>query len=983
MSKLDSTIALITQEVKRISHTLRHKKAQSQLKISFVIGLNGSGKTSLLSKAHLTEHFSQDEAGNSLSLWQHGQHLFIELIDEFFLDNANAVACLLHRIKQCSRQLAFHSLLLCLDTDRINQLALDDIKTYIDSNLTQLQWFKQCLSHPLHLCILFTKMDSLAGFCDFFEQEQESNPQPALGYSLNWRLNANGLKKVNRKKHAYLVKSLHQKTIKKLHATRSSIKRHLIREFPLQLEQLARVFSLFYQIPECCRLSGIYYTSARQQTSVTDHFNSKVQHQFALTLTNSYSQISNDKPFFVTPCLQDIIQLSLLPDTKNRHTLHKTKLSSAIALGLSLSWITYQYFNSSHKLDIANSELNQFERLIQSPAQLNEALLHLHKAEQSMAHASTMLPYNQLNRLKQHLHSNYKNLLTHQFLPTIAKQLTAVMNSPQASIPERYHALKTYRMLTNPHRLDYQKVHHWFTLTWHELPEKPRQKNLNLLRQALAQPFQPIPANKLTLTMALNTLNAIPPGYLYYNLLKKDLAQKLETHTIDGFNTPLAKIPTAFTRKQFTNIVSEVIPAKVKTFISERWILSDTPGLSEAALTQLLIEQYSSDYTQWWRNAMRHTQPLAYNNYQQAGQQLRQINQTQSITQILNLIKENTKPNTGNAENLNLFNQKIATQFTGINLLSHSNIEQIQRTYSELADFFSTLTLVNDRGATAFNITRALFENQSAADPIATLFYQAKQLPYPISEWFKESANNAWYLILIEAKQYINRQWNNRVYQYYQAHVSHRFPFGDLERPEMSLDEFEQFFAPGGRLNQFFQTYMQPFLNTDSAEWTPKQVNGLIMPIRATAITELTRANVIRNMFFQYSNSKMNVHFKLQKLVLDPIIAQFGLNIGGTQIIDNQDSNSQTDFNWPSNDVSLDIYAVDGQHYSFQEEGPWAWFKLLERLNISTNGDDTRQFELLFDLEGNAGKYALITDTPINPFIPGLLKEFKLENRVF
>jgi type VI protein secretion system component VasK len=53
-----------------------------------------------------------------------------------------------------------------------------------------------------------------------------------------------------------------------------------------------------------------------------------------------------------------------------------------------------------------------------------------------------------------------------------------------------------------------------------------------------------------------------------------------------------------------------------------------------------------------------------------------------------------------------------------------------------------------------------------------------------------------------------------------------------------------------------------------------------------------------------------------------------------------------------------------------------ALFRLLDQSNLQTS-TDTKNFQLTFDLNGNAVRYQLFAANPINPFIPGILEGFR------
>lgn len=135
-------------------------------------------------------------------------------------------------------------------------------------------------------------------------------------------------------------------------------------------------------------------------------------------------------------------------------------------------------------------------------------------------------------------------------------------------------------------------------------------------------------------------------------------------------------------------------------------------------------------------------------------------------------------------------------------------------------------------------------------------------------------------------------------------------------------------------------------------------------------------------MFFIGNNVHSHIQFSLQKINLDPMISELHLRLGKTLLTDNQNTQSITQFNWPDTGAKLSLEAVDGHHYTLEENGPWAFFRILEKLNVLVDGEDSASLQILFNINGNSGRYVLKTQNQINPFSPGILAGFRLNHDV-
>ena len=92
-----------------------------------------------------------------------------------------------------------------------------------------------------------------------------------------------------------------------MHPARSTIKRSLIREFPLQVASLrAPIQALIQGIsPKLFNLHSIYFTSAEQGGVSIDRLNKKIQHEYALIVQDTFPQATNFRAYFVEGAIKN------------------------------------------------------------------------------------------------------------------------------------------------------------------------------------------------------------------------------------------------------------------------------------------------------------------------------------------------------------------------------------------------------------------------------------------------------------------------------------------------------------------------------------------------------------------------------------------------------------------------------------------------------------------------------------------------------
>ena len=541
----------------------------------------------------------------------------------------------------------------------------------------------------------------------------------------------------------------------------------------------------------------------------------------------------------------------------------------------------------------------------------------------------------------------------------------------------RYEALKVYLMLAEPARLIQKEVEAWFINDWKtSAPETPEAQSLALLRRALQKPLQPMSINQQMVSDARNVLNALPATYLYYTLAKQAFSQEKKPLPLAGFSLSTNALPVYLTKAGFQQVFAR-LPEITSELQKNNWVLG---GVDLSDLHTLLQEAYCYEYVTWWQNFMKHTKPSPIQNYNEARQLTKALRESNAISTLVSLLQQQLGPDAG--PHAPLFNQQIASKFTELSLMSHSTLEHLNLTLNELEQFLTTLSIVNDGGKTAFFLIKAQFQGDALNNPLSNLYAYAKQLPAPVSAWAKQMADDTAFTLMSDTKRYINQQWKETVLNAYEQTIAHRYPFDLNQEDEISIADFNHFFATHGVLNTFVEQYLKPFLDTSEPQWKLKATNDYVLPIDPNMVDELIRANIITHMFFPHGHEASHIQFSLQKLSLDPVVSSFRLAIGENSLHDTQNTESFTEFQWPNTHARLTLNSIEGNHYELEEEGPWAFFKMLQKVNVLVDEEDNARLQILFEVNGNSGRYLLKTENAVNPFTPGILNGFALPEAV-
>ena len=966
---MDNSLRALCDAIKKILAQL--KPQINELSYIVMTSTNKQGKSALLKQSLMQEIPVLSEQLAKIYFNQTG--IIVELGESWLNQSTTLLHNTLKQLNKCNRHLKISGLILCIDVNEVLTAEPCDFVEQKKAHLHLLERFGASLGYPTELAVILTKMDSLAGFTEFYQTDHTTELSKPLGFSIHCVPS----KQIETyaKQFNQLIELTGQKVINKIHPVRSTIKRSLIREFPLQLASIRSPLRALLQgiSPKYFNVHSIYFTSAEQGGLSIDRLNKKIQDEYALTVQDTFPQATNFRAYFVEGAIKTIQEQCAKAPQNNKLSQKPLMAIAASITGFCLIYLASSYYKTAHLLDKTSHELLTFEKLNHHKDNEPQALYHLSKAANSLAQvASNPLSQPSMHQLKSSLSQQAKYRLQEDFLPSLTTELEQVISNPSNSPLVRYKSLKIYLMLGKTQHFSATQVHHWFESQWKERATKATKKKLALLNHLLSKPLHDVNLNQQIISDARNYLNALPASFLYYSLAKEYFPSNQEKITIEGFNLASSYLPVYFTKTGFNALIKE-IPMISNTLESENWVLNRQ---DLAQLEDRLLKAYCFDYVSFWHNLMQKSQPLHYQDYQQGRDLAKNLHQTDAIIHFVQLIQKQTKPDLTNTSSE--FNQLIANQFTDFNLMGQSNIKELNTKLAELEQFISTLSVINDGGKTAFTLTKARFINENASDPISALFNQAKQSPEPLKSWTNQLAGDTWAILIKDSRQYINHQWQQTVYTSFQNTIANRYPFDSAQTIEIAMPDFNHFFSTHGVLNGFTEEFVKPFLDVSSAQWKPKAVNDFVLPISSDALDAIIRANIITNMFYPDHGDSSHIEFTLQKISLDPVVSSLRLEIGQTKLTDTQGSDSFTRFNWPESNAKLALDSIEGHHYELAEVGTWALFKLLEKVNVLIDEQDSSSLQILFEVNSNSGRYLLKTQNKVNPFTPGILNGFSL-----
>lgn len=1035
--RIQSTISFIQKTIQplHLQHFSLLKKGASHTQSApetylpwfLTLGPTQSGKTTLLSQSELqlvspTQHSTDTFASTNCQWWISEHSAFLDIPGHFLhIDSENkspAWISLLNLIKKRCRQSPLKGILLVINI-------YDVIKETIDlpTLKTQLSSLFQKIKTTPPLYLVFTQCDRIAGFNEFFSDLGPRERNNYWGFSLQSEQSHSSLVDTFNQEYTQFIKRLNQRVIWRLHHEHNNEAKFFIKDFPLQLENLKTAFEkIVTHLTEHTPITGLYFCSGTQKGDQLDtliktsHLARTFEHKALLPSTQVL------RPYFVHELLNEII-LQDEPVIQTKHVKTKT-LPTGYFLLLAPPVLACLFWAQNHQLqknqfNLATHTYQDFQAIIKnetlSPSQL---LLALDKLKNSLTYLDRFQPswlMSQNQHLKHHwqqtLQAAYSTTLQSRLLPQLVEQLEQKLLASTKTQPEQtYSLLKTYLMLFEPAHTDInhlkQALSQQNILSTLSLQEK--EDYALFLAEAIQSPHPGLSINQNLVHRARQSLDDMPYPLLAYALVKNTLpTQPLpllsEKNFIQAFHFSDSKyesqkqtLSLLYTADYFSEIYNTLIPTVSQDVSKGNWILGkkDQGTLSKEEMHELIQDVndfYLSDYVNTWKKFIDTIQLNGFSNFNESQRLLSALcGPPSALEELLQTIANNTS--------LSVLIKKMNDPHNNRNfteLLAKENIETLNQAALNTTLTHTTLVALNNlqhdiqyistqtkQNEAALKIAQQYIQNPQT-NPITQLLQLSGSYPAPIKGWLETIAYGNWKLLLTASYAEISQTWQHTVSLYYKNNLNQRYPLSKQTPFDAKTEDFKQFFSPQGLLASFFNHYLKPFVDTDKPRWKILKLAGLGLPISDAALEQLERASIISRMYFPQANDQMTLNFQLEPLALMPSLKYVAIrDNSGKEIVDAPtQENKPSTWSWPSDnkggEISIELVSNEGQNPALlSQKGEWAWFRLFDRAHLQQTNDPKR-FELIFDANGNAAKYALVASTAINPFIPGIIEQFK------
>ncbi|MCD6044944.1 MAG: type secretion protein [Gammaproteobacteria bacterium] len=915
-------------------------------------------------------------------------------------------------------------IILTLSLERLALQSKEEQSWHFQNISERLSELKTQQKYTAPIYLLLTKADCLAGFSEYFDDlSPEEREQPwGLSFNEDELSSSQTLLDSFTLKFNGLIQNLNERLMARLHSERDWQRRASIKDFPLQIESLKKTLSYFlhkqldnFTLLSTFVLRGIYFTSAVPEEHVIDRLLKPLSQGFSLThytrpLLAPQRQVGESffiKNLFKKVILNDQRVFTLqknITEFKNKLWRRRTVLT-AIACTLVATFAYWGYYvaHNINNVAIAEKAITRYQFLAAempknlSPQQSFTALNSLFSMQNAIDNA-------RLPKLLQWASHN-KDLSAEQKV-TVTKSLQKILSSQLAQILQQelkqknlsaatlYGALKTYQAINAPQQFEKNYAQNWLIQYWQETFHL-NEKEVHTLKGQLKS-LSSLPKVTLAphlLTQAYDNLLQLPPEKLANAIVSSDYALahppliiKLPTpqtlfqfkHDANNYN-----IPAEFTKENFMAIYDHELPNSLKQLKNGNPVLKGQilPAFDENETLQKARENYMAQYTATWQPVAQSIQLKDSTNLNEIQASLSQILDARSaLSVLLTAIRDNT----------NVLYQGMPTPislaFENATLSSAATLNKDW--YHDLNRLNHLINNVNTSAhpaEKAFSLAQYRMTHMKEVDIFSDLGDKSASLPPVWKSWSQQLTTQAWLGLLQKSQDYIEGAWQEQVWPMYDKNIAHHFPIDMNAQAEITSHDFESFFAPKGTFNLYLTQYLDAFIDkTDPTQWQTKTRDNAGLTLSADTLQALRQTALITQLFFNNQPHLATVQLALVPTLPKDIDTVTIAANGNTTVYNHQTADPVT-LSWPPSDnkLALNITHNTGKTESFQADGLWAWVKLI---NLAKLQPPTSTTEIIFSLPAEGKErlqYTLTSlNTPINPFVPGLLQGAVLPEKI-
>ncbi len=634
----------------------------------------------------------------------------------------------------------------------------------------------------------------------------------------------------------------------------------------------------------------------------------------------------------------------------------------------------------------------------------------------------------------------YVRILGKALLPRVILRLEEQIRGAGGDPDYLYDALRVYLMLESDEHYDAAAIQYWVGRDWQRiLPRETTTEQQESLRDHLSalllrRPAPlPLDLDGELIADAREILNRTSPADRIYARLKAEgVGEDLSDFRITDAGGDFAKlvfarrsgrpinegVPALYTYEGYHRGFTEASRRLIAAAAEEAWVLGAGARLAAGSadaepVLEEVRERYLSDYVNEWERLLNDIELIAVRDLHHAAEVARILADPEYSplrrllvaiarqTELDRPAEAETSIDAQTGKTLDGFRHRVERYFQATDEAPQRGVApeaRVSRRFAWLHDLVSGddkhqapiervfLSLgqlqlhLNSVAAAASTGRGLLVPGESAEIRDAKTF--AAQLPAPLGLWIGTLAQDSANIAAGGVRAQINNIWTAEILPFCREAIHDRYPFVAGSGRETTLHDFGRVFGTGGLIDAFFKTYLSPIIDTARPTW--RWIDETI-GIPDEVLEQFQRASVIREAFFTGGGQIPAVEFELKPQSMDSRVDQLILDLGG-QILDYRHGPLRSQrLRWPPPDgparVRLVFTDSSGGGPSLTEEGPWAWFRVLDRSGLKAT-DQPELFNLTLKIAGMSARFELRAISVRNPFNLAELRGFQCPGRL-
>src|SRR5713101_3010103 len=890
-----------------------------------IIGPPGAGKTTALVNSGLKFPLSRGTAPAAVAgvggtrycdWWFTEEAVLIDTAGRYTTQDSDAKSdkeswfSFLDLLKKSRPRQPINGVLVAISIEDILTMSRQDLAAHAEAIRMRLLELHQRLKVSFPVYALFTKVDLVAGFAEYFSYLNEAGRRQVWGATFQTADKNRNLIGDIPNEFDLLLERLSEETLDRLQDEPAPQHRVQLFGFAAQMARLKpQIHNFLNQIFEPTRyhvnasLRGFYFTSGTQQGTPIDQLIGSLARTFGAEEVSVGAYHGSGKSFFLTNLIMKVIigeadWVSTDRGAVRRALLIKTAGLSLIglcAIGLSVAWLT-SYKKNSDLIeqtvqvdgDYASVGAPLIKQTLIADHDLDKVLPLLHRlrnAPAGYASRNAPVPLSERYGLSQHPRLLYR----------LEEQLNARLGEPAFV----YEALKVYLMLGGQHPPDRGLIKSWMQRDWADnlYPGATNAEGRRLLEEHLAAMFdleteQPplVELDGRLIREAQNSLARLSVAQRAYEFLKSeagasttgdwavtrkggpDVSVVFESKA--GQSLDNIRVPAFFTYSGFQQMFIAKLGGLSERISRDRWVLGDAGqqtaiGQQYDALAGELLNVYSNDFVITWRTALGNLRLKKLLADKPKYDALRALSApTSPLRQILEsirdetaLTKERPKPTNAPAPSDALARPSPAL-FNTQDGSPGAGIEAQFKPFHSVLEGDSTRrpidSVVANQNDIAQNLTLIVENPQMTAQAttslqtqVAALRNNASRMPPPFSDMLRGAAAEFEGSIAASTAGQLLQSLRDQVTPVCQQTITNRYPFVRGSNQEVPLGDFAKLFSPNGIIDKFFAQFLAPYADTSRPDWAWRKDSPVGRALSPDTLKQFQNAAFIRDAFFQ------------------------------------------------------------------------------------------------------------------------------------